>query len=206
MKTVQELIEFAESIPELGATPMAKGPDAPDHLSIYTRKEMALLATYARNIPHGGTAVEIGVYVGHTASVLLNLQEELELDIVLVDNWSWMMPDARHSFNLMMEMYFVDTPYQGLWMTSSEAYRQIVTEANVVEGHSLLDYIHIDGCHDRGENGVDEDCRLWLPMLNRGGVAVFHDHDCEPVRRTVEEYCPGWSGEEAGRTAVRVKP
>lgn len=197
MMTPEQLVDWVNNVPELGSTPMGKGPDVPDHLSIYTRREMMLLAKYAVQIPKGGTAVEIGVYVGHTASILLNLQRDLDLDIVLVDNWSWMMPDALNSFDQMISDNFNAVPFQGMWMTSNEAHQK---------WDGPIDFIHIDACHDRGEEGVDNDCKLWLPHLKSGGVAVFHDHDHGPVAQTVAEYCPGWAGQEAGRTAVRIKP
>jgi predicted O-methyltransferase YrrM len=199
MMTPEELVDWVNNVPELGSTPMGKGPDVPAHLSIYTRREMMLLAKYAVQIPKYGTAVEIGVYVGHTASILLNLQEELALDIILVDNWSWMMPDARNSYDKMMAENFTETPVCELWMTSAEAHQFIMPS-------QLIDFIHIDACHDRGSDGVDNDCKLWLPHLRSGGVAVFHDADHIPVAQTIEEYCAAWSGEGAGRTAVRIKP
>lgn len=199
--TPEELVDWVNNVPELGSTPMGKGPDVPDHLSIYTRREMMLLAKYATQIPYGGTAIEIGVYVGHTASILLNLERDLELDIILVDNWSWMMPDARASFDKMIEENFAETPFEGKWMLSKEAY------TDMCKSYPLrIDYIHIDGNHERGEDGVDTDCELWLPHLNAGGVALFHDADHSPVMDTINEYCPGWEGEQAGRTVARIKP
>lgn len=198
MMTAEELVDFTNTVPELGSTPFGKGPDVPDHLSIYTRKEMMLLAKYALQIPKYGTAVEIGVYVGHTASVLLNLQQELHLDVVLIDNWSWMMPDARDSFDKMIADSFAHVPFNGIWKLSTEARREF--------GVCPINFIHIDGNHERGENGVDQDCEDWLPLLKSGGFALFHDADHGPVMDTINEFCPGWAGEQAGRTVARIKP
>lgn len=200
MKTPEELVAFIGTIESLGSTPMG-GLDGNEDHSVYTRKEAMLLAKYACQIPVGGTAVEIGVYVGHTASVLLNLEEDLSLGIALVDCWSWMMPHSKASFDLMMER-FPNSRYEPFWMLSSEAnskFREMVPAF-------LIDYIHIDGDHDWRDTGVNNDCELWLPLLRSGGVAVFHDHNCEPVARAVAQYCPGWAGEQAGRTVVRIKP
>lgn len=198
MKTPEELVDFVNTIEELGSTPMGKGPDCPDHLSIYTRREMLLLAKYAVQIPFCGIAVEVGVYVGHTASILLNLEKDLELSVNLIDNWSWMMPDAKLSFDKMMEDNFPRSLYNPYWMTSGEARKKWADWP--------INFIHIDACHDRGDFGVDNDCKIWLPLLVSGGVAVFHDYDHGPVAETVAEFCPGWAGEESGRTAVRIKP
>jgi predicted O-methyltransferase YrrM len=199
MMTPEQLVDWTNNVPELGSTPMGKGPDVPDHLSIYTRKEMLLLAKYAVQIPVGGTALEIGVYVGHTASILLNLQGDLSLNVFLIDNWSWMMPDAKDSFDKMMRDNFPLTLYTGLWGTSKEA-REMWSPG------WPIDFIHIDGNHDRGPDGVDADCQMWLPLLDSGGVVAFHDADHLPVWETIQEFCPGWAGERAGRTVVRVKP
>lgn len=202
MMTPEELVDWTNNVPELGSTPLGRGPDVPDHLSIYTRREMMLLAKYACQIPRDGTAVEIGVYVGHTASILLNLQADLDLEIVLIDNWSWMMPDARESFDKMIRENFEETPFSGMWMLSREA-------RALFESYSAppcIDYIHIDGNHERGEDGVDQDCKDWLPLLKPGGVALFHDADHPPVMDTINEFCPGWDGEQAGRTVARIKP
>jgi predicted O-methyltransferase YrrM len=202
MMTPEELVDWVNNVPELGSTPLGKGPDVPAHLSIYTRSEMMLLAKYATRIPKHGVAVEIGVYVGHTASILLNLQEALVLDVVLIDNWTWMMPDARDSFDKLIRESFSETPFQGFWMLSSEARVHFAAQM----AKPSIDYIHIDGNHNYDGTGVDLDCKLWLPLLKPGGVVAFHDHDHEPVARAVAEFCPGWAGEEAQRTAVRIKP
>lgn len=212
MKTVAELVQFVNAVGENGETangPLWKCPDnTPDHLAIYTRPEMELLAKYAREIPKGGTAVEIGVYVGHTASILLQLEEDLMLDIFLIDNWSWMMPEARIAFERMVDQHFPETFFHRMWMLSADAHRllnpshpksQILPMPNI-------DFIHIDGNHNYDGTGVDLDCKLWLPLLRPGGVAVFHDADHSPVWQAIEEFCPGWEREYAGRTEVRRKP
>ncbi len=200
MKTAEELVEFIGTIVSLGATPMG-GIDGNENHSVYTRQEAMLLAKYARMIPYDGVAVEIGVYVGHTASILLNLQEDLGIDINLIDNWSWMFPDSKASFDKMIREQLPKTRFTPLWMMSAEAH-----ETWIRNRWPRIDYIHIDGDHDWRDTGVNNDCERWLPLLNPGGVACFHDSQHEPVARAIATYCPGWDGEEAGRTTVRIKP
>lgn len=200
MKTPEELVNFIGTIVSLGSTPMG-GLDGNEDHSVYTRREAMLLAKYACKLPRAAMCVEIGVYVGHTASILLNLQADLALDVNLIDCWSWMMPDSKASFDKMVQENFPKTPFTPLWMLSSEAH-----ETWVRNGWPRLDYIHIDGDHDWRDTGVNNDCERWLPLLNSGGVVCFHDSFHEPVARAIATYCPGWAGEEAGRTTVRIKP
>lgn len=202
MKTPEELVQFIGTIESLGPTGMG-GLDGNEDHSVYSRREAMLLAKYACKIPYGGTAVEIGVYVGHTASILLSLEEDLNLDIHLVDCWSWMMPHAKNSFDLMIKR-FPGSKYTDHWMLSSEANQEFRASPHGLSPD--IDYIHIDGDHDWRETGVNNDCELWLPLLKSGGVACFHDSFYEPVARAIATYCPGWAGEEAGRTTVRIKP
>lgn len=205
MKTPEELVNFIGTIVSLGSTPMG-GLDGNEDHSVYTRREAMLLAKYACQIPNGGTAVEIGVYVGHTASILLNLEpmDQLDLNVVLVDCWSWMMPDSKASFDKMIAENFPDTLYEFYWMLSSEAHKEFTggwgPEA------CEIDYLHIDGDHDWRDTGVNNDCELWLPLLKSGGVVAYHDSNHEPVARAIATYCPGWESERAGRTTVLRKP
>ncbi len=205
MKTPKELVDFIGTIQSLGSTPMG-GLDGNEDHSVYTRREATLLAEYACRIPRGGVAVEIGVYVGHTASILLNLEpmEQLNLTVVLIDCWSWMTEDAKASFNLMMSTSFPYAAYEPYWMLSTDAHREYMEGFDPEE--CQIDYIHIDGDHDWRDTGVNNDCELWLPLLRSGGVVGFHDSFHEPVARAIATYCPGWAGEQAGRTTVRIKP
>lgn len=207
MKTPQELVKFIEGIESLGSTPMG-GLDGNEDHSVYTRREAMLLAEYACQIPRDGTAVEIGVYVGHTASILLNLEplNQLNLNVVLVDCWSWMMPDSKASFDKMMRESFPHATYEEYWMLSTEAHKLYMAASGGDPELSAIDYIHIDGDHDWRDTGVNNDCELWLPLLKSGGVVAFHDSFHEPVARAIATYCNGWPGERAGRTTVRIKP
>ncbi len=204
MKTPEELVNFISNIVSLGGTQMG-GLDGNENHSVYTRKEALLLAKYACQIPYGGTAVEIGVYVGHTASILLNLEpiDQLDLNVVLIDCWSWGMPEAKQSFDLNMAN-FPNSHYESYWMLSTDAHKQYI---EAFDGQmTSIDYLHIDGDHDWRGTGVNNDCDLWLPLLKSGGVVAFHDSYCDGVSRAIAAYCGDWEGERAGRTTVKIKP
>lgn len=165
---------------------------------LYTREELGALARAALAMPHGGRALEIGVYVGRSASILLNLQAEKDLDIVLVDAWGWNVPISRKSFDDLIREQYPNTPFTAWWMTSERASARAVT--------SGLDYIHIDGDHN--EDAVRFDIEHWvISRLRIEGFACFHDADFGGVRNAVDELLGDWpTVEQAGRTLVKRRP
>jgi hypothetical protein len=41
-------------------------------------------------------------------------------------------------------------------------------------GDWLCDMLYVDGDHRRP--GIDEDIRLWVPVIRDGGILAFHDY------------------------------
>lgn len=165
---------------------------------LYTREELGALARAALAIPNFGRALEIGVYVGRSTSILLNLQAEKDLDIVLVDAWGWNVPISRKSFDDLIREQYPNTPFTGMWMSSERAWNSSRKKS--------FDYIHIDGDHD--ELPVRFDVDHWvLYWLRIGGLVCLHDYDCAGVKTAVDDLIGGWPiVEQAGRTLVKRRP
>lgn len=193
MKSVEELVEFADRIEGEGTARIPR--DSSEFMCTMTIRELRAMAEHALKIPKGGVVVEIGVYCGRSASIVLNLQQDLDLDITLIDNWTWNAPPSKESFWHLMTREFDSIRQKVLVMEmpSHEAYE----EWDKTLGREI-DFIHIDACHDY--EWVEKDCALWMPLVRMGGVACFHDYhegevELTGVRQAVDENCSeadGW--------------
>jgi hypothetical protein len=190
MKSVDELVAFAAKI---------EGQGTEDHQNCtYTTNELRALAMRLVELREGSTVVEIGVYGGRSASLYLQLQHTLSLRVHLVDNWSWDQARATGTFVAMILEHFNDIPFTLHKMTSEQA---------ELPWTQAVHFLHIDGWHDLP--GIEPDCRHWLPHVVPGGIAAFHDSDCEPVAYCIDKYVQsqGWSLlDRAGRTTVWRAP
>jgi predicted O-methyltransferase YrrM len=202
MMTAEELMEYADNIEGEGNAKIGK--TSSDFMCTMTRRELLAMAQQLVQMPRGATIVEIGVYCGRSASIALNLQPELDLDITLIDNWSWNAPDSKIAFWHFIEEKFPHAKFKMQEMTSHEA-------RELWDGRGI-DFIHIDACHD--EFWVDKDCAMWLPLVKVSGVAMFHDYLTTEIQnagvvKAVDNHCNlvnGWETlGEAQRLAIRRK-
>lgn len=188
-KTVEQLIAFSSGI---------EGQGIEDHQNCtYTSGELRCLASELVKLNQGDCVVEIGVYGGRSTSLYLQLQPELNLDVHLIDNWSWDQQRATSIFVKMLLDHFNEVPFTLHKMLS----------AYLATNHwnRPIHFLHIDGWHDMP--GIEPDCRLWLPFVVPGGVVAFHDSDCPPVTECIGKYCKGWVLISAFfRTTVWRKP
>ena len=186
MKTVEELVSFAAAIDGQGTVD--------NQNCTYTQPELRALANSLLRVPKGSCAVEVGVYTGRSTSLYFQLQRELELDIHLVDNWSWNQKLAAHQFADLVLDNFNELPFTLHKMRSDTELRWTLP----------INFLHIDGWHDMP--GIDGDCRMFLPHVVGGGFVAFHDSDCPPVRECIQKYVQDtyqWSLiEMAWRTTV----
>lgn len=190
MKTIEDLVAFSAAV---------EGQGIVDHQNCtYTRSELEVLARAVRQLPRHARVAEIGSFAGRSASLYFQLQPELDLDIHLIDNWSWHAKFATHAFDSLVIDRFGEVPFTLHKMLSS-----------YLAGRWDLpvDFLHVDGWHDMP--GIEPDCRLWLPWVVPGGIAAFHDSQSPDVAVCIGKYVEqaGWGllG-EAGRTTVWVKP
>ncbi len=190
--TFDQLVAFSSQIHGRGAARL------PECMPLYSQEELGVLARAALTIPQGGKALEVGVYVGRSASILLQLEKEKDLRITFIDNWGWNAPIAFECFKELLADSFPDTKATQVWMSSQEASEMIPLSYK-------FDYIHIDGDHDEGP--VRFDVETWvLGHLKPGGVACFHDYDCSGVKKAVDELLVGWEREQGGRTIALRRP
>ncbi len=145
--------------------------------STYAVDEMTALAKAAVAVPEGGLIVEIGVYSGCTASLLLQAARGRDISVLLCDTFQYMWDEnsksrLEHLLSLFPDVHIIDAMYR----TSAEAEKMTGV---------AVDLLHIDGDHSEG--GISEDCRLWLPKMRGGGVAVFHDYQWDGENKYTAE-------------------
>jgi len=190
MKTVDELVAFANT-QETGMAYFG--------CVTYREDELRAIAKCLVELPKNSRVVEIGTWAGRSASLYLQLQKDLDLDIHLVDSCIYFTDFAVSTFKKMISDHFSDVPFTFHKTTS----QQLGSAWNLP-----IDFIHVDGCHDYNE--VYEDCRLWLPHLVSKGMAAFNDSTGEApgVVQTLHAFVtPTWTHlETAGRVTTWRKP
>jgi hypothetical protein len=116
--------------------------------------------------------------------------------VVLVDSWESVLIDHREK----VEKMFLDFPgvkASILHMTSEAASKLI----------DSFGFIHIDANHYGDNPRID--CECWLPKLEKGGIACFHDYNSSfpAVTEAVNTYTSGWQDLGAWEgLAIRRKP
>ena|SRR3990167_497040 len=154
--------------------------------------EMRALLELAKQVPDGGSVCEIGVLYGRSASVYLLEQgrrtrgHRASIAVHLVDCWVLNEADAQPTYELMLSLL------PDGWCFVHEHWLPSQLAAVAIPN---LDLLHIDGDHDQG---VWDDCRLYLPKINLGGVVAIHDYaapgeptDYPEVRKAVGHYFLG---------------
>lgn len=134
---------------------------------LYSRAELAELHKLIEALPDLSTVVEIGVLYGRSASIFLQATLAKKLCLHLVDNWCVSENDTWPYFTGMIHKHFEDVPLTLHSCVSVEAWHRF-------NPNEKIDLLHIDGNHT--PMGIQMDCKLWMPLLRAGGVAVFHDY------------------------------
>ena len=139
----------------------------------YRHDEMEHLAIAALTVPAGGTMVEIGSYGGCSASILLQAARGKDIYVALCDPCMWMWSDEVNDRLQATLQEFSDVPTVIAIPGTSESLAVMLIGPTGLARIST-DLVHIDG--DHSANMVQRDCELWLPRLNHGGLACFHDY------------------------------
>ena len=169
----------------------------------YTKLNGQKLFKYASQTE--GPIVEIGVDQGRSSSLLLHISQEHGTDLWLIDSWESCLVD---NFHKVIKMIAKDFNHDG-WR--EKRVRKVVhAKAADMAGKfddDSIGLLHIDANHYEG--GIDVDCKLWLPKLQRRGIVCFHDYGAtfDAVTKAVDHFTKGWGdlGLWDG-LAIRKKP
>lgn len=134
-------------------------------------------------LPKGGVGVEIGVLMGDFSAQLLQATQPKKL--YLVDPWMH-FDDAAHTTTLYGGSAFTREEVEGRYPRVVERFRE-QTQAGLVEiirdfstkwagqvGDGTLDYVYVDGDHNKDAVAADIDA-FW-PKLKLGGIMAFDDY------------------------------
>jgi predicted O-methyltransferase YrrM len=173
LKTFEEVYEFSRMVEGNGTEPHP--------LCTATAEELKVFIPHVMTLPSGSRVVEIGTYTGRSASVYLQLQKDLNLDIHLIDFLYWNPKHAVRSFwdDLVVD-HFNDIPF---------TYHKMLSDLAASTWTLPIDFLYIDGWHDSPQ--VDSDFGNWTPRLNSGGVLALHDSDYPGVAACIDKFIKG---------------
>lgn len=161
--------------------------------SVTKREDIALLLNELNLV---GTAVEVGVFRGEFARLLLERWKGRKL--ILVDPWRH-LGDYLDSWNLSdeetEENYRITLSVLSEFKNRVDILRMKSEEAAPFVPDNSCDFIHIDANHSY--EAVKRDLELWYPKLRAGGVMSGHDYfdamadeHLEPIRTDESERLP----------------
>jgi hypothetical protein len=151
-----------------------------------------------KEIPQGGTFVEVGVFLGRSLCCMATRRPDL--DIWAIDPW---LTEPSSGFLGLAEMRPHVEPHGSLWRafhyhmarSAPEVYERVHVLRTVSE-HGLraapqADMIFIDGAHDYDH--VYQDIALSLLRLKDSGILAGHDYghpQCPGVAQAVDNLLP----------------
>ncbi len=147
-----------------------------------------------KNIPEGGSTIEVGVWFGHGVAFMSHLSKESKkkLNVYAVDTFKGSNEPTHkkvvesHGGNI----YFQFDDY--MKQTGSDVVA-LIGESMQMSEHfedNSIDFIYLDASHDY-EN-VCKDIISWMPKVKEGGVLAGHDYNSwGGVTQAVNELLPG---------------
>lgn len=139
--------------------------------------------------------VEIGSLYGRTNAYLASIRPEAR--VYAVENFSVSGSDTRPYFVEKIMPKFANIK---LIEASSRKACYEFTDLPI-------DFLFIDGDHQ--DDGIQADCRDWLPKVRSGGVVAFHDYNnymFPSIQRRVEEFTQNWKFlGQAGSLVIKEK-
>lgn len=152
--------------------------EVPGH---FTPDSCALLYDQALQARHH--IVEIGVFHGRSASILMHAAEETGAMVILIDSWEGHHEHCMQNIGSLM-LHFKNLKFQILHMRSEDAVYRVPYG---------IDLLHVDGNHQA--DGIRRDCELYLPKVKSGGVVSFHDYGVSMfpgIKQAVDQHMQGW--------------
>lgn len=157
-------------------------------LTHLTQRDADVLARLAGSLANGGTAVEIGSYLGASSLCIARSFPGAECRLFCVDTWTnlGMTEGPRDTFaEFLRNTEGLRSSIQPLRMDSVAAARDFARP---------VDFIFIDG--DHSFEGCRRDILAWLPTLRDGAIVALHDFAwADGVREAVRDFIlPAQSG------------
>ena len=155
----------------------AKSNSIQTHLTV---EEKHYLFNTARNLPADSVAVELGSYLGASASFLCMGGKSRLKRLYCVDNWKneAMTEGRRDTFSEFIK--------------NTAEYKDLISPLRGQTTHfahtfdHLADLLFVDA--DHSYEAVKSDLKAWLPKLATGGILILHDYGwAEGVKRVVDE-------------------
>lgn len=122
--------------------------------------EAELLYSVASRIPCGSRIVEIGCELGRSSVLLATAAKKWRFDLTFIDIW---VSGPKYAAEWVAAVHAIGHPFT-LHCRRSET----------VSFTWPIHLFYIDGDHTR--DGVEADCRHFLPLVARGGYVAFHDY------------------------------
>lgn len=149
------------------------------------------LYTFAVNTFQSGTFVEVGSWLGRSASYLgveiINSGKPISLHCV--DNWLGGKELQHHevvkSGQLCREFLKNIDPIKNIIILKQKT----SLEASQDYEDNSLEFVFLDAAHDY--NSVTEDIKVWYPKVKSGGILGGHDYEkgWQGVVAAVNEFC-----------------
>lgn len=191
MKSFEEVYGFSLGVEGNGTHPHPTCTATADELRVFIPHVLALSP--------GSRVVEIGTYTGRSASVYLQVQKELDLDLHFIDFLIWNPDHAAKSFwNDLVVKHFHDASF---------TYHKSLTNDAAKAWNLPIDFLYIDGEHEAPS--VDHDFANWTPWLKSGGIMAAHDSQIDTVAACLDRFCKaqGWQLlDSAERMTIWRKP
>jgi predicted O-methyltransferase YrrM len=140
------------------------------------------LYSFAVNTFNSGTFVEVGSWLGRSASYfgveIINSEKPISLHCV--DNWLGGKELQHHEMVKSGQLY-------NEFLKNIEPVKSVIVpkqktslEASQDYEDNSLEFVFLDAAHDY--KSVTEDIKAWYPKVKSGGILSGHDYE------------PGWSG------------
>jgi len=164
----------------------------------FSCREANRLYDLGMTLPDNCRIVEVGCYGGKSSIVLGLIAKQKNGDLTCIDSFITGMPDIKNVekyFRRNMDRFKID--YTLLEKTSEQAAKSY---------RKKIDLVFIDG--DHRYEGVELDCKLWIPKLRAGGWIVFHDYvsSWSGVKQAVDERTDLEGGEIIESSIFKRKP
>jgi predicted O-methyltransferase YrrM len=175
-------MSIEEMLAWTAANAEGKDPDS-GVITYYPDEQAALVKACMQVVPEHGKIIEVGVYCGLSASLLLQVAREKKAAVLLIDNFTTNGEYALAALGALL----------GHFRDVSVLVFLPELAATHVNGFGAIHFLHIDGDHTYP--GVKHDCETWLPHLVMGGLVAFHDYNfgqVDGVMKAADEFTKDW--------------